>query len=65
MFASVANVSASPASGAYEVTCPHCKRTFEAELLGGAAARHTGFKCPHCRLFVPLARVEDDLQRAS
>ena len=42
----------------HEVTCPHCGRSFRAELLEGAAERHRGFKCPHCRLFVPLGRTE-------
>jgi tRNA(Ile2) C34 agmatinyltransferase TiaS len=39
----------------HEVSCPHCKKTFTAMLLSGRRAR--GFKCPHCRLFVPLDRV--------
>ena len=40
-----------------EVTCPHCKKPFAGELLDGDAERYRGFKCPHCRLFVPAARV--------
>ncbi len=40
------------------VTCPHCQRDFVAELLEGATERHRGFKCPHCRLFAPLERIE-------
>ena len=51
-------MSKAPAS-TYTVTCPHCKRDFEAELLEGSAARYNGFKCPHCRLFVPLERVDE------
>ena len=43
----------------YSMACPHCKREFEAELLEGSAARYNGFKCPHCRLFVPLERVDE------
>ena len=43
----------------FEVECPHCHRMFAAELLEGSAARYRGFKCPHCRLFVPYARVEE------
>ena len=43
----------------HEVVCPHCRKPFSAELIAGATARHRGFKCPHCRLFVPLARVGD------
>jgi phage FluMu protein Com len=45
----------------YEIVCPHCNKAFEAELLTGGAERHTGFKCPHCRLFVAYERatIED------
>ena len=42
----------------FEVACPHCRKRFAAELLEGAAQRYRGFKCPHCKLFVPAARVE-------
>jgi DNA-directed RNA polymerase subunit RPC12/RpoP len=41
-----------------EVRCPHCKKTFSASLIAGGAERYRGFKCPHCRLFVPAARVK-------
>jgi len=44
---------------AFEVECPHCHKTFEAEVLEGAAARYRGFKCPHCRLFVPFERADE------
>ena len=44
--------------GAREVVCPHCKKTFTADLIAGGAERYRGFKCPHCRLFVPAARVD-------
>lgn len=45
---------------AFGVECPHCRRRFEAKpLRGGRAARYRGFKCPHCKLFVPLARAAD------
>ena len=43
----------------YDVSCPHCKKSFQSELLTGATARHHGFKCPHCRLFVPYVRAEE------
>jgi DNA-directed RNA polymerase subunit RPC12/RpoP len=43
--------------GTVEVVCPHCKKTFTADLIAGGAERYRGFKCPHCRLFVPAARV--------
>ena len=41
-----------------EVVCPHCKKPFSAELIEGDAERYRGFKCPHCRLFVPAARTD-------
>jgi DNA-directed RNA polymerase subunit RPC12/RpoP len=40
------------------ITCPHCKKVFEGELIDGAAQRYRGYKCPHCKLFVPAERVE-------
>jgi phage FluMu protein Com len=44
----------------FEVECPHCHKTFAATPIeGGRAARYLGFKCPHCRLFVPLQRATD------
>jgi transposase-like protein len=43
----------------YEVVCPHCKKSFTAELMGGDD-RQQGFKCPHCRLFVPYERAETE-----
>jgi phage FluMu protein Com len=44
----------------YEVDCPHCRKSFAAEPIeGGRAMRYLGFKCPHCKLFVPLARARD------
>jgi hypothetical protein len=39
------------------VSCPHCKKEFAAPLMSGR--RNRGFKCPHCRLFVPLDRAAD------
>jgi len=43
----------------FEVDCPHCAKHFRAELLTGPAERYHGFKCPHCRLFVPFERVAE------
>jgi hypothetical protein len=43
----------------FEVECPHCHKTFSAETIEGRAARYRGFKCPHCRLFVPFSRAEE------
>ena len=43
----------------YEVECPHCHKQFTAALLDGAAARYQGFKCPHCKLFVPYERADE------
>jgi transposase-like protein len=51
-------------TGSYEVTCPHCSKEFRAELLPGSAARYSGFKCPHCKLFVPYERAEDAERQA-
>jgi hypothetical protein len=41
-----------------EIVCPHCKKRFSADLIDGSAERYRGFKCPHCRLFVPAARIK-------
>jgi hypothetical protein len=41
----------------YEVECPHCHKPFTAQPVSGRAARYAGFKCPHCRLFVPFERI--------
>ena len=43
-----------------QVVCPHCNKPFSPALLGGDAERYRGFKCPHCRLFVPLQRAMDN-----
>jgi hypothetical protein len=43
----------------YEIECPHCRKKFREELLTGPAERYRGFKCPHCRLFVPFERVAE------
>jgi DNA-directed RNA polymerase subunit RPC12/RpoP len=45
-------------SDRFEVTCPHCKKKFTASLIAGSAERYRGFKCPHCKLFVPHARAD-------
>lgn len=44
----------------FSVTCPHCHRSSEAELLAGGKSVQRGFKCPHCRLFVPVERADAD-----
>jgi DNA-directed RNA polymerase subunit RPC12/RpoP len=42
----------------HEVICPHCRKQFQGELLiASSAPGPRGFKCPHCRLFVPLERA--------
>jgi DNA-directed RNA polymerase subunit RPC12/RpoP len=55
------------AHASYQVDCPHCKKSFQAELLTGSSPRGSrGFKCPHCRLFVPYERsngTPDELRR--
>jgi DNA-directed RNA polymerase subunit RPC12/RpoP len=38
------------------IVCPHCKKPFDGELMA-EGSRHEGFKCPHCRLFVPVERA--------
>ena len=50
------------AAPTYEVVCPHCKKPFTAELIGDAERQ--GFKCPHCRLFVPYERAETEESNA-
>ena len=52
-------------AGQTEVVCPHCKKTFVAELIEGSAERYRGFKCPHCKLFVPETRTETDELQSS
>ena len=48
----------------FEVECPHCGKTFAAELIEGSAPRYAGYTCPHCKLFVPFRRAdEQDLVR--
>jgi hypothetical protein len=44
---------------AFAVECPHCHKSFSGPLLGGAGARYRGFKCPHCKLFVPANHAVD------
>jgi len=44
---------------AYEITCPHCGRAFTSEVMSGSASRYQGFKCPHCKLFVPYERADE------
>lgn len=40
------------------VLCPHCHKEFEGELLvSSEISGPRGFKCPHCRLFVPQERA--------
>jgi hypothetical protein len=47
------------AAAEYHVVCPHSSKEFDAKLLVSASAPGPrGFKCPHCRLFVPLDRAE-------
>ena len=45
--------------GATEVSCPHCRKRFVPAPLARPSARHRGYKCPHCRLFVPIERAAD------
>jgi transposase-like protein len=45
------------AEKAQTASCPHCHKPFSAELIAGGRERHRGFKCPHCKLFVPESRT--------
>ena len=55
-----ASVSGVTDEQSFEVECPHCHQRFAGEPIdGGRAARYLGFKCPHCKLFVPLQRATD------
>ena len=51
-------MASSTAESSYEVVCPHCHKPFETPAVQGAG-RIRGFKCPHCRLFVPYDRVAE------
>jgi len=43
----------------HQVVCPHCRKEFAGELLESSdAGGPRGYKCPHCRLFVPVERAE-------
>jgi hypothetical protein len=42
-----------------DVICLHCGKPFRAEVLA-PATKQAGVKCPHCKLFMPLGRVEQD-----
>jgi uncharacterized protein YbaR (Trm112 family) len=46
-----------PQNPPQKLVCPHCKKPFTAELMAGETERHQGFKCPHCKLFVPVDRA--------
>jgi hypothetical protein len=35
-----------------------CKKPFEADLLAPNTER-AGYKCPHCKLFIPISRLAD------
>jgi hypothetical protein len=52
-------VSESLETPSFHVECPHCHKQFDATPMPGRAARYHGFKCPHCRLFVPYQRAAD------
>jgi tRNA(Ile2) C34 agmatinyltransferase TiaS len=42
----------------FTIECPHCHKSFDADSVQGEG-RIRGFKCPHCRLFVPYDRVAE------
>jgi hypothetical protein len=41
-----------------DLVCVHCRKPFRAEVLS-PESEQAGVKCPHCRLFMPLERVEN------
>ena len=54
-------VADAASDNAHTASCPHCHKPFSAELIAGGVERHRGFKCPHCKLFVPESRAEETL----
>jgi phage FluMu protein Com len=50
---------ATPKEELFDVECPHCRRPFRGKLLAARSARHAGFKCPHCKLFVAFERTAE------
>ncbi|HEV2713398.1 MAG TPA: hypothetical protein VGU26_09890 [Gaiellaceae bacterium] len=40
-----------------DVVCVHCGKSFSAEVLS-PHSEQAGVKCPHCKLFMPLERVD-------
>jgi hypothetical protein len=42
----------------FTIECPHRHKPFDADAVQGRG-RIRGFKCPHCRLFVPFDRVSE------
>jgi len=40
-----------------DVICVHCGKPFRAEVLA-PESEQAGVKCPHCKLFMPLERIE-------
>jgi hypothetical protein len=46
-------------STAHDVVCVHCGKPFHAEVLS-PETEQAGVKCPHCKLFMPLERVEEN-----
>ncbi|HZB35709.1 MAG TPA: hypothetical protein VE440_06530 [Gaiellaceae bacterium] len=39
-----------------DVICLHCGKPFRAEMLSPETGQ-AGFKCPHCKLFMPSRRT--------
>jgi DNA-directed RNA polymerase subunit RPC12/RpoP len=51
-------------SAAQDVVCVHCGKPFRAKVLS-PETEQAGFKCPHCKLFMPLERVEENDENAA
>lgn len=47
-----------------DVICVHCRKPFRAEVLSPESGQ-AGVKCPHCKLFMPLERVESGANEAA
>ncbi len=39
------------------VDCLHCKKSFSTDVVA-PNTRHEGYKCPHCKLYMPVGRTD-------
>jgi hypothetical protein len=47
-----------------DAICVHCGKPFRSEVLS-PESEQAGVKCPHCKLFMPLERVDPDATEAA